>query len=109
MKVKYYDIPEQRKCVAVTIFAGKTVRGVAKAAPEDEYNPEIGRSIAFAKLKEKVAAKKEKLMRERYEQLNQESIALSIRKDRMKDRVIDAGHEYEEALDNLNAIMKHYS
>lgn len=44
--------------VATSTYAGKTVRGVAKTHPGDEFNFESGKMLAAARCAEKVARKR---------------------------------------------------
>jgi hypothetical protein len=54
---KYYTDGET-KIIAVSTYAGKTVRGIAKCAPGDRYDPEKGRELAEARCAEKIAQKR---------------------------------------------------
>ena len=44
--------------VAVSTYAGETVRGVAKCAPEDEFDLAKGKKLAAARCAKKVAKKR---------------------------------------------------
>ena len=46
--------------VAVSSFAGKTVRGVAKCGPNDEFDVEKGKELARARCARKIAEKRYK-------------------------------------------------
>ena len=48
-----------KETVAISTYAGKTVRGVAKCDPRDEYDEELGRQLAIARCNLKVAKKRE--------------------------------------------------
>jgi hypothetical protein len=63
MKVTWYDYDTRKgekrhKVVAESTFAGKKVRGVAKCAPGDEYDPDIGMNLATLRCNLKIAAKR---------------------------------------------------
>ena len=61
------------KVIAVSTYAGKTVRGVAICAPGDEFNLEFGKKLAAARCNEKVAAKRyERASKKLNDLLNQE-------------------------------------
>ena len=45
--------------VAISTYAGKTVKGYAKLDPKDEFNWEKGRDLAIARCNAKIAAKRE--------------------------------------------------
>ena len=51
-KIKYYS-DDKGKTIAVTSYAGKTLRATAKCAEGDTYDAELGKTIATDKLMEK--------------------------------------------------------
>ena len=55
-KYKYYQAGN--KVIAVSSFAGRTVRGVAKCAPNDEFDLEKGKKLAALRCNEKVAQRR---------------------------------------------------
>lgn len=55
---RIYETPN--KVIAVSSFAGQTVRGVAKCNPTDEFDPEKGAALAAARCGLKVAEKRVK-------------------------------------------------
>ena len=66
-KYKCYAYEEKRPdgtkcpvCVAISTYAGKTVKGYAKLNPNDEFNWEKGRNLAIARCNAKVARKRAK-------------------------------------------------
>lgn len=59
-KYDFIVIPEKRKVIALTTYAGKVVRGVAKCNPTDTWNEEIGKELAAHRCNIKVAEKREK-------------------------------------------------
>ena len=46
------------KVIAVSTYAGKTVRGIAICSPEDKFDIEFGKKLAAARCNEKVAEKR---------------------------------------------------
>lgn len=52
--------------VAVSTFAGKTVRGVAKCAPNDTFNEERGKRLAAARCGVKISEKRLKRAEKKY-------------------------------------------
>ena len=48
------------RVVAVSTYEGRTVRGVAKCDPRDEFNIEKGKMLAAARCNAKVAQKRAK-------------------------------------------------
>jgi hypothetical protein len=55
-KYKYYQAGN--KVIAVSTFAGRTVRGVAKCNPKDNFDLEKGKMLAALRCNEKVAKRR---------------------------------------------------
>jgi hypothetical protein len=55
---RIYETPN--KVIAVSSFAGQTVRGVAKCNPNDEFDSEKGAALAAARCGVKIAEKRVK-------------------------------------------------
>ena len=57
-KHRFYQ--SDNKVIAVSTYAGKTVRGVAKCDPADTFSLEGGQALAAARCHEKIAEKRVK-------------------------------------------------
>lgn len=55
-KYKYYN--SDNKVIAVSTFAGKPVRGVAKCNPNDTFSLEDGKALAEVRCDKKIATKR---------------------------------------------------
>lgn len=55
---KYRFYQNGNRIIAVSTYAGRTVRGVAICHPEDNFNLELGKQLAAARCNEKIAAKR---------------------------------------------------
>lgn len=55
---RYRFVVTPNKVIALTSYAGKTVKGIAKCHPNDEFNEEIGKKIAAVRCNQKIAMKK---------------------------------------------------
>lgn len=55
---RYYN--SDKTVVAVSTYAGKTVRGVAKCDPSDEFSMDTGKQLAAARCNVKIAARRVK-------------------------------------------------
>lgn len=55
---KYVINEEKRTVVALSSFAGQVVRGVARCAPNDTFNVEVGKKLAEARCSAKIAHKR---------------------------------------------------
>lgn len=49
-KYKYYYSEKDNEVIAVSTYAGKTVRAKAKCNPSDKFDKEIGKKLAAARL-----------------------------------------------------------
>lgn len=102
-KYKFFMTPDN-KVIAVSTYAGKTVKGVAKTDPRDKFDEAFGKELAAARCAAKVAKKRRaraaKMMRKAQTQL---SIAQCY-VNRMKAYEADAAKEYEEAVFNVTDL-----
>ena len=57
-KYKYVIDEEKRTIVALSSFAGRPVRGVARCAPNDIWDVEAGKKLAEARCSAKIAHKR---------------------------------------------------
>lgn len=57
-KYEYFTDEKNRMVIAVSSYAKKRVKGVAIAAPEDDFNYEKGRQLAKARCDAKIAKKR---------------------------------------------------
>lgn len=64
-RYKYYT-NNKDVVVAVSSYAGKTVRGVAKCDPRDTFDIEKGKELAAARCNEKIAYKRVERARQKY-------------------------------------------
>lgn len=55
---KYQFYTTKNKVVAVSTYAGKTVRGIAKADPRDNFDLEAGKKLAAARCAARIAMKR---------------------------------------------------
>ena len=102
-KYKFFTTPDN-KVIAVSTYAGKTVKGVAKTDPRDKFDESFGKELAAARCAAKVAKKRRaraaKMMKKAQTQL---SVAQRY-VDRMKAYEADAAKEYEEAVFNVTDL-----
>jgi hypothetical protein len=103
---KYKIDEEKRTVVAMSTFAGKVITGVARCAPEDEFNIEAGKKLAAARCSVKIAEKRLK----RAEACNAEAgEALGYwtkRKAQMENYEFDSIQAYKKTVASLAALEK---
>ena len=56
----------ENKIIVTSTYAGKTVRGIAKCAPNDEFNFAAGQAIATARCDAKIAEKRRQNAQAKY-------------------------------------------
>ncbi len=103
-KYRFYEAGN--KIIAISTYAGRTVRGVAICHPEDQFNKEIGKRLAAARCNEKIAAKRYARSQEKYiEALNKRDEALKYL-DNMKEYMSDSFIAMNEAAQACDALIK---
>ncbi len=63
---KYRFYVAKDRVIAVSSYAGRPVRGVAKCASDDEFNLEIGKKLAAARCNQKITLKRVKRANHEY-------------------------------------------
>lgn len=91
---KYRFYTNGNKVIAVSTYAGKTVRGVAKCDPKDTFDLEKGKKIAAARCSVKVAEKRFA----RAERKNDEAYSAWRAAERHLDKMSDYENDAEVAL-----------
>lgn len=103
-RYKYYTDGEN-KVVAVSSYAGKTVRGVAKCDPRDSFNEADGKMLAEARCALKVADKRYARAQKEYAKAYVAVVAAQKRLEKMSTYVTDSYQEQKMAEKNLETIM----
>lgn len=93
------------KVIAVSTYAGRTVRGVAKCDPRDEFSLERGKKLAAARCNEKVAIKRAKRAIKAYVAAIEDEERAVARTDKMSQYVNDASDAVIEAAAIINDIL----
>lgn len=86
-RYRYYK-DKTNKIIAVSSYAGKTVKGVAKCDPRDEYNEESGKKLAALRCGLKVA---------------------TLREARAKKMVIEAQKKLTAAQNHYDKMSKYFT
>lgn len=94
-RYKYYS--HNNEVIAVSSFAGRTVRGTAKCNPNDEFDVQKGKELAAARCNEKVARKRLKRAAEKYKEAAKVADDAIAWYDRMKEYYMDSVDAYDEA------------
>lgn len=88
-RYRYYK-GKDNKIVAVSSYAGKTVKGVAKCDPRDEYDESSGKKLAALRCNLKVATKREARAKKMVIEAQKELNAAQARYDKMSKYFKDA-------------------
>ena len=95
----------KRYIIALSTYAGKTVKGVAVCDPEDEYDFEYGKRLAAARCEEKVAQRR---LRNAEVKHNAAGARVTDSVDyalKMCNYYVDSREALEEATANLEKIL----
>ncbi len=99
-KYKFYITPDN-KVIAVSTYAGKTVKGVAKTDPRDSFDPEFGKELAAARCAAKVAKKRKTRAQKQVWKAECKLREAQKYYNRMCAYEADARNEYEQATFNV--------
>lgn len=100
---KYYT-DGNNKIVAVSSYAGKSVRGVAKCDPRDTFDIEKGKALAAARCSVRVAEKRNRRATHEFYKAVQALNAAQDRVDRMREYMEDSIDQLGAELMNLDKI-----
>ncbi len=104
-----YKIDEEKKTVvAMSTFAGRTVVGVARCAPTDTFDLEIGKKIAAARCSVKIAEKRMKRAEECYAWAKECVEYWTERLAAMTKYDNDSIEAYKDAVATLAEITKNF-
>ena len=92
--------------IAVSTYAGKTVKGVAKCDPRDTFDMNTGVKIAEARCEKKVANKRLVRARKKYAEAKQKFKDAEAYLHKMSDYVSDATKAFDKAQDTLYSILE---
>ena len=103
-KYKYFTTKNQ--VIAVSTYAGKIVRAVAKCDPKDEFDLEKGKALAAARLSVKVSKKRKKNAENKLEEARRQVAIAKHREKKMTAYLIDANHELAIEMAELEELEK---
>ena len=98
---KYTFVYVGNKVIAISTYAGKIVKGVAKCSSEDEYDIQKGRELAAARCNAKVALKRGQRARNELRKALKAKIEAEKHYYNMMDYYSDAVVRHEKALKEL--------
>ena len=99
---KYIETPN--KVIALSTYAGKTVRGIAKCHPNDTFDVEFGRKLAAARCNAKIAAKRVTNAKSKYWETYRKLIEVTKAHDKYSAYYVDAAEHLREAEAYLDKV-----
>lgn len=103
-KYRFY-IDEKNQVIAISTYAGRYVKGVAKCDPRDKFDLEKGKKLAAARCAVKIAEKRVKQANSKYMEATLEAEKKFAYAHEMLDYVIRSNNELLEAKDNLKKLV----
>lgn len=97
-KYKFYVTPDETRVFAVSTYAGKTVKGVAKKDPRDTFDMAFGKELAAARCAAKVAKKRKVRAAKQVAKAAAEFNRAYKYFEKMKAYQADANEEFEHAI-----------
>lgn len=101
---KYKIIVHDNEVIAISTYAGKTVKGVAKADPRDDFDVETGKELAIARCAAKIAIKRQNRAKKCLATAQAKLADAVTWEKRMSDYVSDSMVAASKAIDDLHAI-----
>lgn len=105
---KYQFYTTKNKVVAVSTYAGRNVRGIAKCDPRDEFDVEAGKKLAAARCAARVAEKRKARAQREFEKARDNYLKAQERFEKMntywydsKMAAISANAEVSKLLDTM--------
>ena len=105
---KYRIDEEHKTVVARSTFAGRTVVGIARCAPEDTFNVDSGKKLAAARCALKIAEKRMKRAEDCLSVANEAVEYWTRRQEQMKAYETDSVNAYTEAVTKLASLEKSF-
>lgn len=93
----YYNFANNT-VVCITFYKGQTIRGAAKCNPDDNFNLDVGRRLAYLRCKQKFAKKKLKHSRKVYN----ESAIISAKAKNNFEKAREFMNDSEMQFENAN-------
>ena len=101
----YKSITGTPVVIAVSTYAGKTVKGRAKCDPRDGYDFEAGKKLAAARCAEKVAKKRAKRAKQKFREAAKKLLEAQSYFDKMNCYVIESDLAYIKAKEETASIL----
>lgn len=102
-KYKYYT--GKNEVVAVSTYAGKTVRGIAKCHEDDEFDLANGQRLAAARCHEKIAKKRQARAARKLTEATKQVTEAVKHYNKMVDYYTDATEDFGIAQEEVKTLL----
>lgn len=92
--------------VAITTYAGKTVKGHSKCHTDDTYDPEFGEKLAMARCNKKVAKKRAARAKKKFKEAMDTLAKAQKHANDMANYLSDSNKAVVDADEELNRLLK---
>ena len=92
--------------IAVSTYAGRTVKGVAKCDPHDTFDLEAGKKLAAARCNLAVAQRRERRAADKYSEATVDFMYVQRHMDNMRDYHRDSARALDEAVKEIHELLK---
>ena len=106
MFINYRFVVTPTKVIALSSFAGRTVRGVAKCHPGDSFDEEFGKRLAAARCNKKIAEKRYARAQSEYDRMCKELTAFREKAHKTCDYLKDAYERNKDAAQLVEDIRR---
>ena len=108
-KYKYHCFTDSKGAptvVAVSTYAGRTVRGIAKCDPRDNYSLDEGKKLAAARCNAKISTKRMKRAYGKMIEAGRQLDEAQVYYERMRTYFNDASKESAFAANEVDCLIK---
>ena len=106
---KYRFYTSKNEVIAVSTYEAKTVRGIAKCDPQDEFSLEDGKRLAAARCNAKVARKRLNRAKKKLREAEQDLDKVNSHYFAMDEYFNDSKIAYEKALKYTDKVLSSLS
>ena len=92
--------------IAITTYAGKTVKGYAKCHSDDTFNAEFGERLAMARCTKKVAKKRAARANKKFKEAMDTLAKAQAHANKMASYMSDSNKAVVDADEELNRLLK---
>ena len=105
-RCKFYYNKDEQTIICMTLYKGQPVRGIAKCDPDDEFNLELGKKLAYLRCRKKFLRKKlKRAMKAEHDAIIAEARA-KYNLDSAREFVSDSETQLAKAINELEALER---